>query len=81
MQSKYLVVSVRKSDGATFFPENVNHRKSIDDISVAIEIATKKARSNSENYAYVVYECIPIISVELDNPPVKVTHYSNVRGN
>ncbi len=74
MQSKYLVVSVRKSDGATFFPENVNHRKGIDNLSVAIEIATKKARNNSENYAYVVYKCTPLISVELDNSPIKINY-------
>jgi hypothetical protein len=72
---KYLVVSVRKSDGQTFFPENPNHRKGIDSYNTALEIAQKKAKSNSEDYMYVVYKCIPVLSVELDSPPTKVTWY------
>lgn len=74
-ESKYLVVSVRKSDGQTFFPENPNHRKGIVDLNTAIEIATSKAQKNSSDYAYVVYLCSPVASVELDDKPVKVTIY------
>lgn len=74
-ESKYLVVSVRKSDGQTFFPENPNHRKGIDDLQTAVNIATEKARKNSTDYAYVVYLCQPVASVELDEKPVKVTLY------
>lgn len=74
-ETKYLVVSVRKSDGQTFFPENANHRKGIDDLQVAVDIATEKARKNSTDYAYVVYRCEPVASIELDDKPVKVTVY------
>jgi hypothetical protein len=74
-ESKYLVVSVRKSDGQTFFPENPNHRKGISDLQTAINIATSKAQKNSSDYAYVVYLCSPVASVELDDKPVKVTIY------
>lgn len=76
MDTKYLVVSVRKSDGQTFFPENANHRKGIDSFQTALEIAQEKARKNSDAYTYVVYKCTPVASVELDNPPTKVTDYS-----
>jgi hypothetical protein len=75
MDSKYLVVSVRKSDGQTFFPENPRHRKGINDLQTALDIATSKAQKNSSDYAYVVYLCQPVASVELDNKPVKVTLY------
>lgn len=74
-ESKYLVVSVRKSDGQTFFPENPNHRKGIDDLQTAVNIATAKAQKNSPDYRYVVYLCSPVASVELDEKPVKVTLY------
>lgn len=73
MDTKYLVVNVRKSDGQTFFPDNPNHRKGIDDINDAVQLATKKAKENSTDYYYVVYECVPVVSVEQDFPPVKVT--------
>lgn len=77
-ESKYLVVSVRKSDGQTFqtfFLENPNHRKGIDDLQTAVNIATEKARKNSTDYVYVVYLCSPVASVELNEKPVKVMLY------
>ena len=73
--NKYLVVSVRKSDGQTFFPENPNHRKGIDNYQDAVRIAEKKARQNSTDYLYVVYECKPIVSIEVDNTPLKYIAY------
>lgn len=74
-ETKYLVVNVRKSDGQTFFPDNPRHRKGIDNYSDAVQIANRKARENSSDYLYVVYRCEPVVSVELDNPPTKVTFY------
>lgn len=75
-ESKYLVVSVRKSDGQTFFPENANHRKGIDDLKTALDIAAAKARKNSQDYMYVVYQCIPVAAVELADRPVSVTMFA-----
>ncbi len=75
MKTKYLVVSVRKSDGQPFFPENPRHRKGIDDLQTAMNIAAAKAQKNSADYAYVVYVCTPVASVELDEKPVKVTFF------
>lgn len=74
---KYLVVAVRKSDGQTFFPENRNHRKGIDDLNTALNIAKEKARNNSEDYWYVVYQCLPKWAVEKEppTPPVKVYQF------
>lgn len=73
METKYLVVNVRKSDGQTFFPDNPNHRKGIVAFEDALQLATKKAKENGTDYYYVVYECVPMVSVEQDFPPVKVT--------
>ena len=70
---KYLVVSVRKSDGQTFFPDNPRHRKGIDTYSDALRIAERKARELSSDYYYVVYLCEPRTIVEIDDRPVKVT--------
>jgi len=75
-KEKYLVVSVRKSDGQTFFPENANHRNGIDELEVAIKIATARAQKNSPDYYYAVYLCIPVAEVELEEKPTKVTLYS-----
>ena len=74
-ESKYLVVSVRKSDGQTYFPENANHRKGIESLEVAVKIATEKAQKNSSDYYYAVYLCVPVAVVELDEKPAKVTLY------
>lgn len=74
--NKYLVVSVRKSDGQTFFPENPNHRKGIVNYAEAVKIAERKARQNSLDYFYAVYECKPVMSIELDTTPLKYTPYN-----
>jgi len=71
--SKFVVVSVRKSDGTVFFPDNPRHRKGIEDYETALEIAKRRARELSSDYAYVVYHCMPITSVEKDLTPLKVT--------
>ena len=77
-ESKYLVVSVCKSDGVIFFLENPRYRRGIDNLQNTINIATSKAQKNSSDYAYVVYLCSPVASVELDDKPVKVTLYQLV---
>jgi hypothetical protein len=76
-ETKFLVVNVRKSDGQTFFPDNPRHRKGIDDYADALRIANKKVQENSPDYMYVVYQCVPVVSVQKENPvpPVKVTFY------
>lgn len=74
-ETKYLVVSVRKSDGQVFFPDNPNNRTGIEKLEDAVEIAKRKAQNNSDAYVYVVYQCVPMVSVELDSPPTKVTFY------
>lgn len=77
MQIKYLVVSVRKSDGMVFFPDGAQCKGGIDDFESALGVAKNKAKNNSDAYIYVVYKCVPVASVELDNPPTKVTYYSD----
>lgn len=77
MSTKYLVVSVRKSDGMVFFPDGAQRKDGIDDFDTALKVAQEKACKNSDAYTYTVYKCLPVASVELDNPPTKVTYYRN----
>ena len=75
--ARYIVVSVRKSDGTTYFPDNPRHRKGIDDYQTALEIAKRKARELSPDYYYAVYQCTPVAVVEKDLAPLKVTEIYN----
>jgi len=75
-ETRYLVISVRKSDQKMFIPDSREQKNGIDTLADAMDIAQAKAQNNSEDYWYVVFKCDPVVAFERDNPPTKVTYFS-----
>lgn len=71
---KFVVGSIRKKDGAVFFPEGrLGQKRYFDNFDDALEEAERKAKSNSADYRYVVFGVIEAVSVSLREPIVEIT--------
>lgn len=65
----YVVGMRRKSDGKIFLSDSP--RNPYEDFEKAQSDVEHRARNNSDGYVYFVYELVPVMSAELDSPPVK----------
>lgn len=67
--SLYVVGMQRKSDGKIFLSDSP--KNPYEDFEKAKSDVERWARNNSDSYVYFVYELLPVMSAELDSPPVK----------
>lgn len=65
----YVVGMRRKSDGKIFLSDSP--KNPYEDFEKAQSDVERRARNNSDGYVYFVYELVPVMSAELDSPPVK----------